>query len=692
MLNFSCSKKITGFSASFLLAALIALLAGCGGGGAGTTTTTTTAAAAAAAAAPSLTIALTSGGVTVTSISSGAPATVTATVKDTAGTAVANAVVTFSTDAALATIAPVSATALTDATGVANVTLSPASLTSAGAATITATTQVGTTAVTGSKGYSVGAAAVTMTNPAFGVTPLSAFGTTSVSVTVSSNGVPVTTPQTVSFTSPCASSGKAVLTAGVATVNGVATASYRDNGCAGTDTVSASVSGITSSSAALTVTAPTTGSIQFISATPSSISLRGMGGAGRQESSQVIFKVVDTGGNPIGGKTVSFSLSTAVGGIALTTTTAISDPTTGQVVVGVSSGAVSTPARVLASTCTNSTSPCTGTTLSTQSDLLTITTGIPDQQNFSLSATSYNIEGWNHDGTTTVITARLADHFNNPVPDGTAVNFTAEGGSIVSSCTTTAGACSATLTSQALRPNDGRVTVLAYAVGEEGFTDLNGNGLADTIGEMIDANGVSTDMGEAYVDYNESGARNGTTEPFIDFNGNVVDNAPDAQYNGVLCTAGAAICSAQKSIHVRGQLPIVFSGSDAVITINGGATIALAPCVGGVVGAPSTFTVTVVDLHGNAMPAGTTVAFSSDNGTVTSSASYTVPSTSGCRTAASCPALAALATFGDIPVTMKSDAILATGVCANTNANGTFTVKVTTPKGVITNATKSITD
>lgn len=688
MLNLFFSKKVTGFSASFLLAAVVALLAGCGGGGTTGTGTST----GATTAAPSITVALTSGGATVTSISSGAPATVTATVKDTAGTAVANAVVTFSTDAALATIAPVSATALTDATGVATVTLSPASLTSAGAATITATTQVGTTAVTGSKGYSVGAAAVTMTNPAFGVTPLSAFGTTSVSVTVSSNGVPVTTPQTVSFTSPCASSGKAVLTAGVATVNGVATASYRDNGCAGTDTVSASVSGITSSSAALTVTAPTTGSIQFISATPSSISLRGMGGTGRQESSQVIFKVVDTGGNPIGGKTVSFSLSTAVGGITLTTTTAISDPTTGQVVVGVSSGTVSTPVRVLASTCTNSTSPCTGTTLSTQSDVLTITTGIPDQQNFSLSTTSYNIEGWNHDGTTTVITARLADHFNNPVPDGTAVNFTAEGGSIASSCTTTAGACNTTLTSQALRPTNGRVTVLAYAVGEEGFTDLNGNGLADT-GEMIDANGASTDMGEAYVDYNESDVRDAATEPFIDFNGNVAYTVSDAQYNGVLCTAGGAICSAQKSIHVRGKLPIVFSGSDAVITINGGATIALPPCTGGGgVGAPSTFTVTVVDLHGNAMPAGTTVAFSSDNGTVTSSASYTVPSTSGCRTGASCPALAASATFGDIPVTMKSDATWATGVCTNTNANGTFTVKVTTPKGVITNATKSITD
>jgi hypothetical protein len=53
----------------------------------------------------------------------------------------------------------------------------------------------------------------------------------------------VATPQNVTFSSPCASSGKAVLSTGVATVAGVATGSYRDNGCAGTDPVSASVAG-----------------------------------------------------------------------------------------------------------------------------------------------------------------------------------------------------------------------------------------------------------------------------------------------------------------------------------------------------------------------------------------------------------------------------------------------------------------
>ena len=72
---------------------------------------------------------------------------------------------------------------------------------------------------------------------------------------------------------------------------------------------------------------------------------------------------------------------------------------------------------------------------------------------------------------------------------------------------------------------------------------------------------------------------------------------------------------------------------------------------------PDTFMVTVVDVNGNAMPVGSTVAFSTSNGTITSDASYIVPDTIACRTGyTGCPATAASANFGDIPVTMKSDA------------------------------------
>ncbi len=702
-------------------------------------------------------------------ITTSVPATARAIVRDAAGVAVPSVVVTFTTNTALGALVPASGTALTDATGTATVGLNAANLTAAGAATLTATSQVGTTAVTGSIGFSVGAANVTITNFIFGVggagqPPLSAFGTTSVSVTVNSNGVPVTTSQTVTFTSPCASSLKAVLTSSVLTgAGGVATASYRDNGCGGTDTVTASVSGFAPASGVLTITSPVAGSIQFVSATPTSITLKGTGGAGRQESSQVIFKVVDTGGNPIGGQTVTFSLSTSLGGITLTNTTATSDPTTGQAVVTVNAGTISTPVRVLATTVSGT------VTLSTQSDQLTITTGIPAQASFSLSAVTLNIEGWTHDGVTTVVTARLADHFSNAVPDGTTVNFIAEGGSVcnplitpcLGACNTAAGFCSVTMTSQAIRPLNGRVTVLAFAVGEESFTDIDGDGLADLVNsvngttEMRDANGVSTDMGEAFLDNNENGIRDtvaasgGLLEEYLDFGGPagvpngayegpVTGNPTDGKYNGVLCNETAdpssptrisspGTCSAQKSIHVFRNIPIVFSGSDALVQFSDSSGTPIDPITGitfatCTTGAPftppsTTVLITVTDVNGNIMPAGTSVSFSTNNGTIRSTpTSFIVPNSTACLAGAgpggftcsgtsctlgasapagfTCPTSSEVP-FGNAPLTyeviVKSQATQSgTAVpftCTNSsNSPGRLSVTVTTPKGIVTTA------
>ena len=169
-----------------------------------------------------------------------------------------------------------------------------------------------------------------------------------------------------------------------------------------------------------------------------------------------------------------------------------------------------------------------GTTLSTQSNGLTITTGIPSQSAFSLAATKLNFEAWEVDGNTTVLTAFLADHFNNPVPDGTVVNFTTGGGTIVGTCSTTNSTCNVTMTGTNPRPANGRVTVLAFAIGEESFTDLNGNGVADLLpaNEMVDVNGNSTAMGEAFRDDAETGVYQ-AGEPFIDYNGNGVYNVAD---------------------------------------------------------------------------------------------------------------------------------------------------------------------
>jgi hypothetical protein len=422
------------------------------------------------------------------------------------------------------------------------------------------------------------------------------------------------------------------------------------------------------------------------------ITLKGTGGTNRSETARVTFKVVDSAGNPVGNTLVSFSLNTSLGGLTLSSASATSDPATGNVVTNVIAGTISTAVRVTA----------TAGALSTQSDQLVISTGIPAQDEFSVSATGHNIEGLNFDGVTSTLTVRLADHFKNPVPDGTAVSFTSEGGSVVASCNTVGGACSSVWTSQALRPANGRVTVLARATGEEAFTDVNGNGTMDNAGEAIDANAASTDMPEAFVDFNENGIRD-ANEPFFDFNGNGVFDAADGKYNGVLCTPGAAICSAQKSIDVRGSQIIVFSSSNANITINGGNPIVLPICSLAAGNQPASFTVTVVDVNGNAMPAGTSVAFKSDNGTLLSDPTFVVPDTIGCRsTFLGCPASAGSPNFGDIVITMKSDASYTPGdanavpptvpQCVDKTTGGTFVVTVTSPKLVVTTTSTSVTE
>ena len=130
-----------------------------------------------------------------------------------------------------------------------------------------------------------------------------------------------------------------------------------------------------------------------------------------------------------------------------------------------------------------------------------------------MSASTLNPEGFDLDGTVTQITIRAADHFNNPVPDGTAVAFTTEGGQIESQCLIAGGACSVNWTSSNPRPANGRVTILASMIGEESFTDTNGNG-------VLDADDTFQDVPEAFRDDTENFEFDQGTEEFLDFNVN----------------------------------------------------------------------------------------------------------------------------------------------------------------------------
>jgi hypothetical protein len=251
------------------------------------------------------------------------------------------------------------------------------------------------------------------------------------------------------------------------------------------------------------------GSIEFVSATPDFIVLQGTGGTGRSETSVVTFQVKGTDGSPMVGQSVDFALNTEIGGLSLASTTAKTNAD-GKVSTVVRAGTIPTSVRVTATVTGTSASGAT-ISINTQSDMLTLSTGIPDQNSFSLSISKFNPEAWNFDGEEVDVIARLADHFNNPVPDGTTVYFTAEGGSIQPSCQTKDGACSVKWISQKPRPSDHRVTILATAIGNESFVDK------DSDGRYTNADG------EPYIDSNDN---NIADEPFTDTNNNRIFDEP----------------------------------------------------------------------------------------------------------------------------------------------------------------------
>ena len=688
------------FAKVLIVALFLAGVTACGGGGAksadGGTGTPGNPGTTPKVATLSLSLTDPTTGQSKSSISSNSPALVTATVKKADGSAASGVVVTFSTDGALATLTPASGTALTDGNGIATVTLNASNNASSGAANLEAKAQIGTEQASGATAFAIGATNVTLSNPltiGVGNASLSAFGTTSVSVQVLNGGILFTTPLSVSFSSGCAASGKAELTASVTTTNGVATASYRDKGCSGLDTITATLSGISAtSSATITVLAPNTGAIQFLSANPVQITLKGTGGAGLKETSEVRFKVLDVGGNPVGGKKVDFTLSTTVGGVSLTSASAVSDPTTGEVVTNVIAGTVSTPVRVLATT-TNS----ANAQLATQSDQLTITTGVPTQTAFSVSATTLNIEGWEVDGVNTTINARLADHFGNPPPGGTVVNFISEGAKVNGTCSTSAsgpttegGTCSVLFTSQVLRPTNGRVSVLAYAVGEEGFTDLNGNGVVDQRSELVDSNAISTiGYGESFVDFNEDNSRDAAKEPFVDFDSNgsfLLPVAPtSALYKGILCLESSGLCDTSKTLHLRKTMVIVLSGSDPYISTDFPPATDIDLRSG-----QMTLGFRISDLHGNAMPSGTTVAFAGKNTDIVfASGALTVGNTTACLSKADHESLGFLLTSPiaqtdycptSAPSTFDYSATIKTPANAS-DPTGQLTLTIKTPSG-----------
>jgi hypothetical protein len=560
-------------------------------------------------------------------------ATITALVRDASNNLIAGVPVTFTaTSGGLAV-----AQGTTDTSGAATATLTTAGDSSLRTITVTATASgkvatvpvqvvAGTSSTTVQMGSPAGASFVPS---AIGISTstLSAGGSTTLTVVLQqSDGTLYNQAATVNFNSTCAAQNLATITSPINTSNGVATATYVAKGCSGPDLITATATVGTNSlsaSGSVTVAAAAIGSIIYKSATPTIISLKGVGSTSMPETSTVVFQVLDQSGGPVSGAQVVFSLNTAVGGISVDQGP-ISSDANGNVITTVHAGTVATPVRVTATV--QSTTPA----ISTQSNQLTVSTGIPTQNALSLAVACHNVEALNIDGVTVAVTARLADRFSNPVADGTAVSFNSEGGHIQPSCQTTSNAtesgfCTVNWVSANPRPTvgaggrAGRSTLLAMAIGEESFVDGNGNGAFDNAESF-------TDLAERYRDDNGNGVYD-AGEFFYDFNNDGVRNAADGIFNGVLCNDTSGRCdSAKQSTGIATSNLIIMSGSTPDHVSPAGGTNLGTVSIG--VGL-KTFLFTVADVNNNPMPAGTVVSASvQGNGlTVANPASFTYPCT-----------------------------------------------------------------
>lgn len=524
---------------------------------------------------------------------------------------VGNVVVSAAAD--FAAVGPENGQALTDTNGVAEFQIQVGDVLGADTVTVTVESPAGT--VTETINFQLIAAGLTLgffdgTDFVPGKLGVSAEslpyrGSTIVQAAlIDERGNPPGSIEQIRFTSDCSLSGFAGFSAiasettpsaslSVDVVDGLASVEYQSGRCEMQDTLRAAlVGGTTTATVDIDIADRGDSYIGFVRSTPSEgdgggdrtiIALRGTGSPNRPEVATVIFEVLDAAPDadsgerlPLSGVPVSFSLTNSVGGISLLTDSSVTDAN-GLVEAEVQAGNVAASTYVVA-TVGNS-----GLSQQATSNQIVVSTGIPDQNSFSLSTSVFHVPtAANIDGEVVTLTIRMADRFNNPVPDGTTAVFTTEYGAVDASCETgTAngtiyqqlvdstepirGACSVAWISQAPRfpligldsiqtTDDGdydcpfhtgsfgpcpadigairglRSTVLVTAVGEESFIDSNGNGLYDA-GESFG------NLPEAFLDLNEDGVHTpsqgpacpspsttenceigGSQEEFIDFN------------------------------------------------------------------------------------------------------------------------------------------------------------------------------
>ncbi len=567
--------------------------------------------------------------------------TLKANLKFADGTPVANKRVDITGDLTKVSF-PEGSSQLTDATGAATIKVSRASATVGGAGTLTAAATISgasaagalvTTVVTGTVDYSigavVGATTLALDSLDVGTSSLAAYGTRQISVRAML-GSSVAPSVQVSFSSNCGQISPAVAPTNA---NGIATASFTATDAAGTTVstlgcggkavdISVSAVGTSALSKSISVLAAPATNLSFVVPTDPSKSRIYLVNSGGATQTVVQFLLLNARGEALPGQDLLVTLKTLNGGIPKATFATVGNtvPVTlttdslGKILVPVFSGTVPTNVLVNAALASN-------TSIQTDSAVVVIASGRPAQSRVSLVPAKHAIRGFNFDGETTTVTMSLADRQGNPVPDGTAVNFVSEAGVMIPpTCVTGAvpGDSQCTVTIRTQNPRNparhGYVSILAYAAGEEDFTDANFN-------NAYDAAESFTDLGTAYRD--DLAIRTvapGTFKLNLDGSASTVKSWDGTMYVHQLgefavpraAEAGGTTPQPNQgdgvwdAADVRGQVVIVFSTDD--LRINNPVWVGAVDPQWNNGFVATGLTVTIQDLNGRSVPTGSSIA------------------------------------------------------------------------------------
>lgn len=419
-------------------------------------------------------------------------------VVDASGKALSKALVSFAIDGAgISLTQTTSGSVLTDENGMAQVYLKPDNVNVTGAYTLTATAKIGEGSDTGYTTFSAQATNLKLSAMKFDKTSLDSGGQTGFEVMVKDDQGAAVPNILLNFVASCGQLTESQSTDVTGVVRGTYKSINSDNTlCSDRVSITATSASGLSKTGSVTVATPAPTSIVY---TTTDDIVLGKKGSGSSSTNAIEFTVysnstplpntevlVEKDNAP---KDFSFGVDGNIKPITLKT----DDKGVLKVNLypGGTAGAVEIRATLVADK--------DKTALAKN---ITVATSRVTQQGLSLSM-SQNVISADVDGNPLTMTARMVGTDGNPVPDGTVVYFSTEGGMIQPSQPSKGGVSTVTFTTQKPRPIDGRVSVLAIVEGEKQYTDQNKNNAWDA-GEPFVGNIGNTNIGNTYRDDNEN--------------------------------------------------------------------------------------------------------------------------------------------------------------------------------------------